>query len=77
MKRAKSSAILCPCIGSTVMGSRGQVVIPKDIRDRMGLKEGATLVVLQMKNGPVVLLPAEHMQELVSNLTKNLKGMSR
>lgn len=77
MKRCKTSDKLCPCIGSTVMGSRGQVVIPKEIRDRMGLKTGATLIALQMKDGPVVLLPADRMQALVSDLTKNLKGLSR
>ena len=77
MKRSKPSDKLCPCIGSTVMGSRGQVVIPKEIRDRMGLKDGTTLIALQMKDGPVVLLPAERMQKLISDLTKNLKGLTR
>lgn len=38
----------------TSMSSRGQVVIPQDIRERLGLKEGEKFVVLG-ENGTVLL----------------------
>ena len=34
----------------TVVSSRGQVVIPKNIRERMGLKEGMPLAVTENQN---------------------------
>lgn len=34
----------------TVVSSRGQVVIPKSIRERLGLKEGVPLAVTENKN---------------------------
>ena len=34
----------------TVVSSRGQVVIPKNIRDRLGLKEGVPLAVTEDRN---------------------------
>jgi AbrB family looped-hinge helix DNA binding protein len=37
-----------------VVGPKGQVVIPKDIRDRFGLVEGTT-VTFEMRGGEVIL----------------------
>jgi len=34
----------------TVVSSRGQVVIPKNIRERLGLKEGVPLAVTENQN---------------------------
>jgi antitoxin PrlF len=34
----------------TVVSSRGQVVIPKNIRERLGLKEGVPLAVTEDRN---------------------------
>ncbi|HWQ99779.1 MAG TPA: AbrB/MazE/SpoVT family DNA-binding domain-containing protein [Candidatus Methylomirabilis sp.] len=75
MKRPK--AAFAPCMGSTVVGARGQVVVPKDIRDKMGLKEGTTLVAFYHENGPLVMLPADQMHEQIAKLTKGLKKLSR
>ena len=36
----------CVC-GSAVLGSRGQVVIPKEARDKLGLKEGDRFLVVE------------------------------
>jgi AbrB family looped-hinge helix DNA binding protein len=41
-------------IATTKLSSKGQVVIPEDIRERMGLKEGDQFVVLGQ--GDVVIL---------------------
>lgn len=59
--------------GSTVVGERGQVVIPKSIRDKVGLKPGSSLMVMQQENGPVVLFPVEHMQKFLDMMGKQLQ----
>lgn len=48
--------------GTTVIGERGQIVIPKQARDLLGLKAGDTLVVLGDENPStrgIALLPSE------------------
>ncbi len=43
-----------PLIDITKVTDKGQVVIPKDVRDRMGYKEGTRLIV--MASGDAVVL---------------------
>jgi AbrB family looped-hinge helix DNA binding protein len=61
-------------MGATVLGERGQVVIPKDIRQRLGLRSGAKLMVLNMKNGPIVLIPMEKMQSFVAQVNERVSS---
>lgn len=63
------SADVC---GLTVVGERGQVVIPKEAREKLKLKPGDRLVVIE-HFGKLVLVPAEEMQEMVAKITKHLK----
>jgi AbrB family looped-hinge helix DNA binding protein len=63
------------CIGSTVVGERGQIVIPKELRDTLKLKPGAKLLVIQHMNGAIVLLPAERMRDFLQRLTSKLQDI--
>lgn len=47
-----------------VMGDRGRLVIPADLRARAGLTEGAALILLETPTG-LVLLTRPQLQELV------------
>lgn len=47
-----------------VMGDRGRLVIPADLRQRAGLGEGAALILLETPGG-LVLLTRPQLQELV------------
>jgi AbrB family looped-hinge helix DNA binding protein len=44
---------------SSIINSKGQIVIPANLRKRYGLKEGAT-VVFQEDRGRLVLEPSNH-----------------
>lgn len=46
------------------MGDRGRLVIPADLRDRLHLTAGATLLVVETRRG-VLLLTREQARELV------------
>jgi len=74
-KRAKKP--LEPSIvRSALVGERGQIVIPKEIRDRAGLKAGSRLMIMNHQSqGPIILLPMEHMREVMSQMTKHMKDM--
>lgn len=37
------------------MGDRGRLVIPAELRERAGLREGSSLVLIETENGVVVL----------------------
>ena len=59
-------------MGATVLGERGQLVIPKDIRERLKMKSGARLVVMNQPGGPIIIFPLEEMQTMLSALTRQL-----
>jgi AbrB family looped-hinge helix DNA binding protein len=46
------------------MGDRGRLVIPAELRERMGLAEGVALTLLETPTG-LVLLTRAQLQELV------------
>jgi AbrB family looped-hinge helix DNA binding protein len=55
------------CMSGTyqvVMGDRGRLVIPADLRERAGLTEGTPLILLETPTG-LVLLTRTQLQELV------------
>lgn len=67
------SSKLQPLVGSTVVGERGQVVIPKEFRDKLGLEPGETLVVMHHGHGPILLLPAKKMQDMVKSMSERIE----
>ena len=72
-----------PNLATTKMSSKGQVVIPEDIRKRLGLKAGAQFVVVGDKD--VVILKAisppsmEEFDALISEARKQARkaGLKR
>lgn len=58
--------------GTARVGEKGQIVIPKDARDRLGIRPGDTLLVLvDPENGLVVSRP-EVLQDAAARLLRNL-----
>lgn len=59
-------------IGSTTVGERGQIVIPKAIRDRLKMKPGTQVMVMQHADSPVMILPIEQMQEMIRLMSERV-----
>lgn len=59
-------------MGATVLGERGQLVIPKDIRERLKMKSGTRLLVMNQPNGPIIVFPLEKMQSMLDTMSRQL-----
>jgi len=59
--------------GSTSLGERGQVVIPKKLRDKLKFKKGDSLLVME-QHGAIVLASAEMMKLFANSFLKNIKN---
>lgn len=68
MKHGFPDAIVC---GSTSLGARGQLVIPKEARERLKLKEGERFLVVEHM-GKIILVPEVQMRHVVSEITRHL-----
>ena len=58
------------------MSEKGQSVVPKEIRDQRGYRQGSVFAVLETKQGDLILRPmrTEPKQDLVDHLLR-LKGL--
>ncbi len=54
--------------GSVIMNERGQLVIPKAVRERFALKGGERLIVLTDDQEGIALVPAEKFEEKMKTL---------
>ena len=65
-------------MGLTVVGERGQIVIPKEIRDAMGLAPGAQLVILRHHDqGPILMFPAKEMKNFMNRMAARFAKLSK
>ena len=62
-----------PIIDMTKVSDKGQVVIPKEIRERMELKEDSALLVAETDGG-VLILKKLDIKEIADRLRVELKG---
>ena len=54
--------------GSVTVGTKGQVVIPKDVRDMLEITEGDTLMTMTKYGKFVGFIKAEDMEEFIDLL---------
>ena len=54
-----------------VMGDRGRVVVPADLRERAGLREGTPLVIIETPDGLVLLTRSQ----LRARVRRELQGL--
>ncbi len=80
MKKPSSRKLKPVCMDhllmdATVMGERGQVVIPKSIREQLKLAPGTRLMVMHPKDGPIMLFPVEQMRQHLDLMSKNMMSL--
>lgn len=62
--------------GTTSLGERGQVVIPKKLRDSLKMKRGDSFIVME-KGGAIVLLPVQLMESFISGISSHIKKIKK
>jgi AbrB family looped-hinge helix DNA binding protein len=58
--------------GTVKVGERGQIVIPKQIRDELGINPGDNLIILGNKEEGIQIIVANSLEELAAVVTRNL-----
>jgi AbrB family looped-hinge helix DNA binding protein len=57
--------------GTATVGPRGQIVIPKDARSRLNLKNGDQFLVIE-HFGKLIFIPEKNMRNMIKEITKHL-----
>ena len=62
--------------GTTILGERGQIVIPKNVREDLHLKKGDTFVI--MKHGrKMMLIPSDELKTMLAHMTTVIESISK
>lgn len=63
--------------GAVTVGERGQVVIPAKVRKLHHIQTGDRLIVVAKPEGPIGLIPAGQLNELLSHMTEMLAKIKK
>ncbi len=61
---------------TAVVGERGQIVIPKELRDELHLISGSRVVFMRHHEGPVLMCPVEFFQQFVTEMNMQFAKIS-
>ena len=61
--------------GSTVMGERGQVVIPAELRKKYKLKKGERFIVFSDNDNLIILFRGSRLSKVIAHLIKKLNKL--
>ena len=64
-------------LGITKLGEKGQIVIPAEARDRMKLKKGEKLIVMNPHGNALVLMKASYFETFTKTVTKHLASIQK
>ena len=62
--------------GSVVVGSKGQVVIPKDVRDELSIHTGDTLVVVTKHGKAIGMIKADDLHEFMEYMKREMAALN-
>lgn len=63
--------------GSTVLGKKGQIVIPIETRNKVKWSEGDKILVFGLNNGMIVLTKLDQVKEFTARLEKKVQEVKR
>lgn len=63
--------------GTTTLGEKGQLVIPAEAREKMGLKKGEKLLVFGMGESMLALSKLDNLEKLTAHLSKRLDVLKK
>ena len=52
------------CIGISTVGTKGQIVIPQNVREMFGINPGDTVIVLADKKRGIALMKSEFIEDI-------------
>jgi len=61
--------------GTATIGTKGQVVIPADAREDLGLKAGDRLYVISAGEAGVVFLKEDMLEDIVAKMSAQVEGL--
>ncbi len=61
--------------GMATLGERGQIVIPKEIRDKMGIKPGDKFLVFSRADALISFIKPENFDKLIDKFVNQLKSL--
>ena len=74
----KDRLVIGRCFGSTVVGPRGQIVIPVEARKELGIDTGSKLLVFGHFGGRgLIFIRAEAAEELLNIMSSRLDEVAR
>jgi bifunctional DNA-binding transcriptional regulator/antitoxin component of YhaV-PrlF toxin-antitoxin module len=74
----KRMQVVGKCFGSTVVGPRGQIVIPVEARKELGMDVGTRLLTFKLFEGRgLVFVKVEAVQELVNIMTQHVHEFTK
>jgi AbrB family looped-hinge helix DNA binding protein len=71
MKLSKTDEHHFDSCGTTNVGERGQIVIPKKIREKYKLTKGTSVLVMD-KSGAIVIIPTDKLKNMLTHITEEL-----
>jgi len=74
----ESMQVVGKCFGSTVVGPRGQIVIPVEARKELGIDVGTRLLTFKLFEGRgLVFVKVEAVEELVNIMSQHVNEFTK
>jgi AbrB family looped-hinge helix DNA binding protein len=63
--------------GSVVVGSKGQVVIPRDVRAELGIEPGDSMIVLTKHGKAIGMVKSDDLEEFMEYMKREMETLKR
>lgn len=75
MAKTSKKTGVCEFAGTTVLGERGQIVIPKEVREKYALKKGDKFIVAIGHQDAIALIPMQKAKKILDSMTKQFNDI--